>query len=281
MAVNQDPRVASDYQPGCSRIIRQTCLEIATRLGDFRDQMCIVGGLVPSLIIDQSNLGDDEPHVGTIDLDIGFSIVILDDQLYEAIAQRLSEAGFKPDTNEKGNPTAQRWRSSHGITVDFLIQPTTKTDRGGRLRHIDDTFAAFIIPGLDLAFQDSVTVTIDDTLPDGAKARRDIQVCGPSAFTVLKALAFDKRGKSKDAYDLYYVIRHHPLGPEGIGERIRQFGDDVHVHEAIGILQRDFTEADHVGPARVAEFLGGPDDDLQADVAGFVRQLIESATSLG
>ena len=277
MAVNQDPRVASDYQPGCSRIIRQTCLEIATRLGDFRDQMCIVGGLVPSLIIDQSNLRDDEPHVGTIDLDIGFSIVILDDQLYEAIAQRLSEAGFKPDTNDKGNPTAQRWRSSHGITVDFLIQPTTEADRGGRLRHIDDRFAAFIIPGLDLAFQDSVTVTIDDSLPGGAKARRDIQVCGPSAFTILKALAFDKRGKAKDAYDLYYVIRHHPLGPEKIGQRIRQFGEDTHVTEAIGILQRDFTEPDHVGPSRVAEFLGGPNDDLQADVAGFIRLLIESA----
>jgi len=102
-------------------------------------------------------------------------------------------------------------------------------------------------------------------------------VCGPAAFTVLKALAFDKRGKPKDAYDLYYVIWHHRIGAAEIGKRIAEFGDDPAVKDAIAILERDFSRADLVGAVRVAEFLGGPDANVQADAAGFVRVLLEAA----
>ena len=278
MGVNPDPRVAADYEPGVSRLVRQTCLEVATRLGDFQDSLCIVGGLVPSLIIPQSELRDgEEAHVGTIDLDLGFSVAVLDEQLYEEIAKRLAEAGFAPDRNEAGNTTAQRWKSAQGVTIDFLIPPTLPEDKGGRLRNLDDDLAAFIIPGLDLAFEDSTLVTIEDELPSGGRATRQIRVCGPAAFTVLKALAFGKRGKAKDAYDLYDVLRHHALGAEAIGAGIRGFGAHAQVDEACEILRRDFADADLVGPVRVAEFLGGDNDAVQADMAGFVRQLLEGA----
>ncbi len=277
MAMNDEPRIAADYEPGSSRLVRQTCLEVATRLGDFRDQMCVVGGLVPSLIIEQSELGkNEEAHVGTIDLDLGLSIVVLDEQLYEEIAKRLTEAGFGPDQNESGNTTAQRWRSAQGVTVDFLIPPTKEDDRGGRLRHLDENFAAFIIPGLELAFEDFETITLDDELPSGGRAQREIRVCGAAAFIVLKALAFDNRGKSKDAYDLYYVLKHHRLGAAGIGQRIAEFGDNSSALNAVNVLNRDFSAMDLVGPVRVAEFLGGPDEDVQADAAGFVRAMLET-----
>lgn len=107
---------------------------------------------------------------------------------------------------------------------------------------------------------------------------RTIRVCGPGAFIVLKALAFDKRGKPKDAYDLYYVLRNHPNGVERIGQRMRGFGDRSEVRDAASVLRRDFARVDAVGPTRVAESLGGPDDTLQADVAGFIRSLLESLT---
>jgi hypothetical protein len=148
VGVKREPVVAADYQPGVSRLVRQTCLEVATRLGEFRDQMCIVGGLVPSLLIPQSQLREgEEVHVGTIDLDLGFSMVVLDNALYEEIAKRLDQAGFAPDVNEAGNPTAQRWKSPEGVTVDFLIPPASQEDEGGTLRHLESNLAAFIIRG--------------------------------------------------------------------------------------------------------------------------------------
>lgn len=275
MGVNPDPRVAADYEPRISQLVRRTCLEVATRLGDFQDSLCIVGGLVPSLIIPQSTLrAGEEAHVGTIDLDLGFSVAVLDQQLYERIARRLTEAGFAPDRNDAGNTTTQRWKSIQGVTIDFLIPPTLPGDRGGRLRNLDERLAAFIIPGLDLAFEDSALVTIDDELPGGGHATREIRVCGPAAFTALKALAFANRGKAKDAYDLYYVLRHHALGAQAIGTRLARLGQHPQIDEALDILKRDFIEANLVGPARVAEFLGGANESVQADAAGFIRELL-------
>jgi hypothetical protein len=277
MAMNDELRVAADYAPGCCSIVRQTCVEVATRLGDFHNEMCVVGGLVPSLIIDQRALpeGVDE-HIGTVDLDLGLSIVVLNDRLYEEIAKRLSEAGFSPDTNPAGNLTSQRWRSREGVTVDFLIPPSADTDRAGRLRNLDARFAAIITPALDLAFQDFETVLLREALPSGrGAAEREIRVCGPGAFIVLKALAFHNRGKPKDAYDLYYVLRNLSGGIERIADRICSFGKRPEVGEAVAILNRDFTRPDSVGPIRVAAFLGGADDALQADVAGFARELLD------
>lgn len=275
--MNREPRVAADYAPGCSQLVRSTCLEVATRLGDFREQMCVVGGLVPSLIIDQKSCGAGlEQHIGTIDLDLGLSVVVLGEHLYEKIAKRLRDANIRPDTNPAGNQTTQRWRSREGVTVDFLIPPSSDADRGGRLRHLEEDFAAIITPGLDLAFQDIQVVDLREALPGAGTAMRTIQVCGPGAFIVLKALAFEKRGKPKDAYDLFYVLRNHAIGAEQIGERIRAFGNRHDVHDATAVLRRDFGLAESVGPTRVAEFLGGRDDDLQADVAGFVRMLLDA-----
>ena len=278
MALRPNSPVAADYSPDSSRMVRRTCLEIATRLGDFKNELCVVGGMVPSLIVAPSDLPEGEtPHVGTMDLDLGFSVAVLDGQRYEEIARRLANAGFEPDKNQSGNPTAQRWKSTCGVTVDFLIPPSRRDDEGGRLRNLDENFAAFIVPGLDLAFKDSVLITIADELPRGGRATREIRVCGPGSFVLLKGLAFGNRASPKDAYDLYYVLRHHHLGARSIGKSIGGFGEHSVIAEAIETLRRDFTEPDLLGPTHVANFFGGPDEDVQADTVGFVREFLSGS----
>ena len=89
------------------------------------DDLVIIGGLVPSLIIDQSNLlRGVEQHVGTLDLDIGLSLAVLDHELYRTVAERLRVSKFEPDENEQGNRTNQRWKIEGlgKVTVDFLIR---------------------------------------------------------------------------------------------------------------------------------------------------------------
>ncbi len=277
MVENHDRNLIESYTPSTSKKVRQACLEVAVKLGDFIEDICVVGGLVPSLIIDQDNFaGNAERHLGTLDLDLGFSMAVLDQKLYEGISVRLSDAGFSPDTNEQSNMTTHRWRSSEGITVDFLIPPTSDEDRGGRLRNLKTGFAAIITPGLDLAFIDFELVLLREVLP-GAKgqAERRIKVCGPGAFAVLKALAFGNRGKPKDAYDLFYVLLNHDKSVSSIAERIRSFGDHPQVVKAIDVLNRDFQTSDLIGPTSVTRFLGRDEDhNLRADVAGVVRDLL-------
>ena len=97
------PTTAAGYAPEMVTLVRSTCLYLATKLGDLMDEIVVVGGLVPSLLIDQSNLpADTDPHAGTMDLDLGIAFALVNDERYAEVTERLASAGFKPDLNAKG-----------------------------------------------------------------------------------------------------------------------------------------------------------------------------------
>lgn len=272
------PTTAAGYTATQSEMVRRTCLYVATKLGDLMDDLVIVGGLVPTLLIDSTRLpAEAEPHVGTNDLDVGLSVLLLDEQRYRTLTHCLRAAGFSQDTNDAGNPTRQRWviAGQARVTVDFLIAPTLPTDRGGRLRNIEPDFAALIAPGLHLAFEDRVRITLSGATILGERATRDIWVCGPGAFVVLKAFAFRLRGENKDAYDLYYLVRNFESGPASVAAKLERLLRDNDAKRAISFLSEDFSDIDGVGPLRVAKFVsGGVDDELQADVVQFLADLL-------
>ena len=92
---------------------------------------------------------------------------------------------------------------------------------------------------------------------------------------VLKSLAFRLRGENKDAYDLYYVVRNYGAGIDDVASRLKPLLGDPSAAEALRILREDFGGHDGLGPRRVAEFiLEHPDDEIQADVVGFVGELL-------
>ena len=66
---------AADYTPEQTELIRSATLTAATILGDYMDDLAVVGGLVPSLLIPQAELpAGADPHVGTMDLDLGLDL---------------------------------------------------------------------------------------------------------------------------------------------------------------------------------------------------------------
>ncbi len=273
------PTSATGYSPESTELARQACLYLATKLGDLLDEVVIVGGLVPSLIVPPTGLPRGRlPHIGTLDVDIGLGVAILDDQKYHELEERLRGAGFVPDVNSAGKPTSQRRRIATGarsVTVDFLIPPTAPSDRGGRLRNFEEGFAAVIMPGLELAFQDREEITLTGETLHGEQATRLIRVCGAGAFTVLKALAFRGRGENKDAYDLIYVLQNYGSGIEDVFHRLESLLESPPTLKALEILQPAFREIDSVGTIRAAAFLGDAQDDaVRADAAGVVRSLL-------
>ena len=272
------PTTADGYRSEYVALVRATCLYIATKLGDLMDDLVIVGGLAPSLLVDQESLSDAaQAHVGTIDLDVGLTLALLNEGRYRVLSERLRRAGFVQDVNEEGRPTRQRWvfESPEKVTIDFLIQPSLQTDRGGALRNIEEDFAAIIAPGLHLAFQDRERVTLTGRTIVGENAERAVWVCGPGAFVVLKALAFQSRGENKDAYDLYDILRNYGSRVEDIADRLRPLAGDPASSTALEILRKDFLGHDAVGPRRVATFLtGGSDEEIQADVVGFAAAFL-------
>jgi hypothetical protein len=269
------PTQAAGYARSHVESVRAACLYLATKLGDLIDETVIVGGLVPSLLVDQRVV--NEHHAGTMDLDIGLALAVLDEQRYQDLTARLRQAGFSHDFNEKGQPTRQRWKIERDtrVTVDFLIAPSLPGDKAARLRNIEQDFAAVIVPGLHIAFADRERVRLEGKTTLGETAARDVWVAGPGAFVVLKALALGNRGENKDAYDLFYVLRHLPSGLPDIVRRLEPHANDLFVREALGTLKENFAEIDSVGPRRVADFLGGTDDAVQADARGLVLDLLD------
>ena len=271
------PALASDYRPDQVAQVKATCLYLATKLGDLMPELVVVGGLVPSLLIDQEQLPDHvDVHVGTMDLDLGLAFGLVGDERYQQVAERLRRAGFSHDQNEDGNPTRQRWRIGHPpVTVDFLIEPDQASEaQAGRLFHLTDDWAAIIAPGLHLAFRNQQRITLKGKTIVGESAQRELCVCGAGAFVVLKALAFHNRGECKDAYDLYYMLRSYGDGVRSVVGELRPLLEDDSAQTALGYLREDFRNHDSIGPRRVAQFLfGRPDDDTQADAVGFVQQL--------
>lgn len=273
------PTLADGYLSAAVQLVRSASLYIATKLGDLRDDFVIVGGLVPSLIIPQTELPGSRPlHVGTLDVDLGLAIAILNHQRYHEFCERLRNAGFQPDTNDAGNPTNQRWRiesEGHEVTVDFLIPATLQSDKGGALRNLEEGFAAIITPGLELAFEDRRLVTLEGRTLHREQASREVWVCEAGAFTVLKALAFDGRGENKDAYDLIYTLQNYGNGIEDVFNRLQPLLNAPSTRKALAALERDFIRVDSVGIMRLAEFLGDQEDEtIRADAAGAVRSLI-------
>jgi hypothetical protein len=284
------PRDRSGYSYEETEQVRSACLTVAVTLGALMDDLCIVGGLVPSLLIDEQVGPDPDTgnlHPGTNDLDVGLAMALLNDEQYTEISRRLSQEDFEPDHNENGNVTPQRWKlADRSVTVDFLMPPIPGATRGGRVHHLEGDFGALITPGLELAFDERHEISIDGFTLKGEAARRSIPVCGPGAFTVLKSLAFADRGEPKDAYDLVYVLRRWPNGVADIADRLATHAEEHRdvVEDALRKLANDFDAPQSIGPRRAAAFEGSQGNDLAAaaaDAHGYVDDLLRACRERG
>ena len=267
------PTTADGYSLHQLQAARGACYDLATAISEMLPEVVIVGGLVPSLLIDQEKAAG-EAHVGTTDLDLGLQVGLLRDAHYRRLASRLSDHGFRPATDEAGEPVRHRWVSTaRGALIDFLVP--RRSHRKGELVAVDDNLAAIATPGLDLAFQDRIWVPFDESWPVSGRPLPQLPVCGPAAFVLLKALAFHNRKENKDAYDIDYVLRHFGESVDEINARLKPLLDDVVAQEAVGYLRQDFAQMDSIGPSRAAAFLGRQDDDaFRADVADLVQRLL-------
>jgi len=252
--------------------LRSGVIDLMTRLGDVAEDVVIVGGFAPVLLFANAAV----PPTGTLDVDLGLSLSLLHEDRYQALEDRLTAAGFEPDTNDKGNPSPQRWicePSKGNVVIDLLMPLFADGGEPGKPQFLTKRLAAFAIPGLELAHLDNERRRLPGYALGGGWAEPDVRVCGPGALVILKALAFDNRGENKDAHDLVYVLES--AGLDDVVRRIKTFPSSSHLNKAFETLESKFLRADGVGPVRVAKFRSSADaGSVQADAAGRVRELL-------
>jgi len=287
--VTDKPQTAAGYRAEETAQVIAACLTLAGALGDLADELCIVGGLVPSMIcntpVDPAAL-DEGAHIGTNDLDVALRVSVLDDAHYKEFASRLRAKDFHPDSKETGKLVRQRWRwRDEKVTVDFLIPPAPGTDPDMvRVQNLEHDFAALVVKPLGLAFHERISRTLKGHTLDGDVIERSIAFCGPAAFVALKAFAYANRTEPKDAYDLVYVLRRWPVGIEDIATRMAALAtrDADVVSDVLGLLDRDFETIDSIGPREASRFRDGAiDDNRVADAHGAVRDLLDACAANG
>jgi hypothetical protein len=260
------------------QLVRAAVLQLASILGDLMDEITVVGGLVPSLLSDAQVLSAGlDPHVGTADLDVALALALLVDERYAEVSERLRRAGFHPDTNENGNLVRHRWvwGLNERVKIDFIL-PIVGDDPKFQVFNLEPDWSALSMPGIHLAFNDRIKVSVTGHDLDGAQLTREVWVCGTAAFTVLKALALAIRGERKDAYDLVYVLQHVSGELDDVARKIRDWLPDKVVEDAVSKLRELFASTDSVGPVRSALFVYDRRDPIvEADSFAIVADLLD------
>ena len=268
----------SDYPQAEVQACFSVLLEIMTILSEFRDNLAIVGGNVPPLLIPYAK----EKHTGTLDIDLALDFQHISDDTYNTIVEALSNRGYYQ--KEGGQPSTfyrdvgDHRESKITVKVDLLAGEYGGTGKGRRHQRMQGAQARKA-RGCDLVFGSAVTVSLSGTLPGGAKNQVLVKVASIGPFLVMKGMALWQRMKEKDAYDIYYCCRNYPGGLPALVEAIRPMMGNKLAREGLGKIKARFAIVDGIGPTWVADFLGIADaeerDRVKREAFELVNGLME------
>lgn len=272
------------YGPDALDRCRRTCLQVAVDLGEYLNDVVLVGGLVPTLLVDEAPLSsrrrDGERHPGSLDVDLALAFAVVDEERYQPLIEQLRARGYESSRNDKGNRRGFKWHHpghGGGVDIDFLIDDDL-LDGDRRVLHMGQDFGALRARGVELVFSDFEDRTLAGQNFDGAMCQRTLRVCGPSAYVVLKAFAFRNRAEEKDAYDLFYALPQTLDEQRAVATRLRGWRDRPAVDAALALLAQDFAAPDATGPLAAERFIGahgesGIATDLSTRIAFILREI--------
>lgn len=240
-----------DYPEYAVEAARSVLLELAHLFGSYGDDIVVVGGWVPELLLSS----EKAPHIGSTDVDLALDHRVLQEPRYRSLMAILSERGYRRSDKQPfifyRNVKAREKEVI--VQVDFLAGEYAGTGKSHRTQEFED-MRARKARGCDLVFEMNAEVEIQGTLPEGGKDRAAIRVASIVPFIVMKGMALADRLKEKDAWDIYYCLQQFPGGVEALVEMIRPHINHGLVREGLGKIAEKFESPEHIGPKFVADF---------------------------
>ena len=250
-----------DYSADQVEAARRVLLELAHLLGEYRDDIVVVGGWVPHLILPTGTA----PHVGSIDVDLAVNHRNLREAGYATIQALLSRRGYEQDPRQPFiyHRTVVVNGNAIKVEVDFLAGEYEGTGAKHRTQPVHEGRARKA-RGCDLAFDLYVETNIEGELPEGGREQARIRVSSAVAFLVMKGMALHDRLKEKDAWDIYFTLIHYPGDLDALAQEIRPHLHHGLVQEGLRKIAEKFASPDHMGPKFVADFEDIQDQDERA-----------------
>jgi hypothetical protein len=251
-----------DYAAEAVTAAKSVLVELLQILGEFRDQMVVVGGWVPGLLLPDAS----EPHVGTLDIDLALDFQNLPEASYTTLLRALTSRSYRQDPEQPFRFFREipvQGRPPIVVEVDLLVGEYGGIGPGHRTQPVQDARARKA-RGCDLVFGNPRTVTIEGQLPGGGRLSVTCRAAAIVPWLVMKGMAMADRLKEKDAYDIYYSVHVYPGGAARLAEEFRPHLGQSLVREGLGKIRAKFRSPEDAGPRWVADFLDVTDAEARA-----------------
>lgn len=276
--MNPEPRQRDDYSDRQVEAARRVLVDLGQVLAAFMDCVVVVGGWTPDLLLPEA----DEPHVGSIDVDLALDTAKLADGRYAELLKLLLDTkryrkGAKDfqlvvevDLKDGEKPVL--------VEVEFLAPKEVKLKKN-KPKLLQD-FRVLRADGCGVAFRAPVELKLPGQNVRGAKNTVRLRVASLADFVVMKAHAIGGRDKPKDTYDLCYCLEQFPGGMDRLAADWKQRMKERDVVKAIEILREKFASVDAFGPHQLVEFHSAADTNTQAMQARQAYELVQKFLSL-
>lgn len=268
------------------RASHSVIVELASVLGQYRDNLVLVGGWVPPLLLPDAT----EPHMGSYDVDFVLDHEKLRADAYERVEALLNGAGYVRKDVVRHPFSFFKTVTVDGepfeVQVDLLAGEYDGSGSSRRTQKVQDLMARKA-RGADLVFdlpQQAEFQELVGVRPDGAQDRVRLRVAGIVPFLVMKAMALRDRDKSKDGFDIIFCLDQYPGGLSALAEQLRPHKDHGLVREALGIFREKFQSPEHKGSlfaARAIQGLSEADVEIRAQKAFVLMRDLLMALELG
>ncbi len=240
----------ADYSQQATRAAYMVMLELVHILGEYRNDIVLVGGWVPELLFSKAQ----PRHIGSTDVDLAVNHRTIDEEKYRTILEYLREHSYVDGSQPfiffrtvmvDGRPIR--------VQVDLLSGEYGGAGKQRRHQSVQN-IKARKARGCDLAFLMAEDVKIEGALPNGGKDSVSVKVAGIVPFLVMKGMALADRLKAKDAWDIVFCLRNYRGGNAALAEAFRPHLRNNLLAEGMAKIHDKFQSVTHVGPVSCADF---------------------------
>jgi len=274
--MNAEPRHRDDYNDRQVEAARRVLVDLGQILASFHDCLVVVGGWVPDLLLPDA----EEPHIGSIDVDLALDAAKLNDGRYAELIKLLLETRRYKQGNKEFQLVAEV--DLHDgeppvlVEVEFLAAKEVRLEK--HKPKLLDGFRVLQVEAASEVFRDPQEVEVSGQNVRGATNTVRWRVASVADWLVMKAHAIGGRDKPKDSSDFCYGLEN--CGMDVIASVWKQRADAKNVTRAIEIVKEKFDTVEAFGPQQVVEFNSAPDAETQAMHARRAYELVQTLLRL-
>ena len=276
--MNPEPRQRDDYSDRQIEAARRVLVDLGQVLADFEDCLVVVGGWVLDLLLEDV----EEPHIGSIDVDLALDAAKLNEGRYAEILKLLLDTKrYRKGTKDFQlvvTVDLKDGEKSVDVEVEFLAPKEMKLTKSKPKRMPE--FRVLQADACGVAFHAPVELPVTGKSVRGAKNTVLLRVASLADFVVMKAHAIGGRDKPKDTYDLCYCLENFPGGMAALAKAWKGRFREKDVARAVEILREKFASVDGFGPQQLVEFHAASDEETQAMHARRAYEVVQKFLSL-